>query len=199
MDTRDHAISHVWIHFIPTSLCLRREEKHFIWAGIETRSFCLTNRPWPLELINPFLKYGQPRPLFLSQSIYKQWQHTLTIELCNTSPLQCSVHLVSSCSWRESLICTAAKLTRCLLLSLVNWNGGAHSIEVAFALLTQLPQVRSRVCSNPFSSACVRDFVNVVGSVVLKLVLLKKLPGKGAHLQNLDKLERNTTSMTWAI
>ena len=28
MDTQEHAIHHVWIHLIPTSLYPRREEKH---------------------------------------------------------------------------------------------------------------------------------------------------------------------------
>ena len=30
MDTQDHAIYCVWIHFIPTSLYLRRGEKHLV-------------------------------------------------------------------------------------------------------------------------------------------------------------------------
>ena len=43
MDIQDHTICCVWIHFIPTSLNLRREEKHLVWAGIEARSSCFTS------------------------------------------------------------------------------------------------------------------------------------------------------------
>ena len=35
MDTQDHAIYPVWIHFIPTSLFLRREKPILVGAGIE--------------------------------------------------------------------------------------------------------------------------------------------------------------------
>ena len=43
MDTQEHTISRVWIHFIPTSLYSRREEKHLVWAGIESRSSCFSS------------------------------------------------------------------------------------------------------------------------------------------------------------
>ena len=53
MDTQDHAIYHVWIHFIPTSLYPRREKT--IWSELESnpgplasQATALTTRPWLL-------------------------------------------------------------------------------------------------------------------------------------------------------
>ena len=53
MDTQDHAIYHVWIHFIPTSLYPRREKA--IWSELElnpgplaSQATTLTTRPWLL-------------------------------------------------------------------------------------------------------------------------------------------------------
>ena len=53
MDMRDHAIYHVCIHFIPTSLYPRREKT--IWSGQESnpgplasQATTLTARPWLL-------------------------------------------------------------------------------------------------------------------------------------------------------
>ena len=49
MDTQDHAINHVWIHFILTSLCPRREK--ITWSemesnpGLASHSATLTTRP----------------------------------------------------------------------------------------------------------------------------------------------------------
>ena len=41
-------------------------------------------------------------------------------------------------------------------------EGGPHSIEVAFALLSQGPRFKSRVNSKPISNAYIRDFANAV-------------------------------------
>ena len=53
MDMQDHAIYHVWIHFIPTSLYPRREKT--IWSELElnpgppaSQATALTTRPWLL-------------------------------------------------------------------------------------------------------------------------------------------------------
>ena len=53
MDTQDHAIYHVWIHFIPTSLYPRREKT--IWSELQSnpgpldsQATALTTRPWLL-------------------------------------------------------------------------------------------------------------------------------------------------------
>ena len=54
-DMQDHAICHVWIHFIPTSLYLRRENP--IWSELESnpgplasQATTLATRPWLLGL-----------------------------------------------------------------------------------------------------------------------------------------------------
>ena len=54
MDTQDHAIYHVWIHFIPTSLYPRRRKD--IWSEQESnpgplasQATALTTRPWLLR------------------------------------------------------------------------------------------------------------------------------------------------------
>ena len=53
MDTQDHAIYHVWIHFIPTSLYPRRRKN--IWSELKlnpgplaSQEIALTTRPWLL-------------------------------------------------------------------------------------------------------------------------------------------------------
>ena len=43
MNMQNRAIGIVWIHFIPTTLFPRREEKHLVWAGIKPRSSCFTS------------------------------------------------------------------------------------------------------------------------------------------------------------
>ena len=55
MDTHNNAIYRVWIHFIPTSLYLRRSEN--IWSELElnpgplaSQATALTTRPWLLGL-----------------------------------------------------------------------------------------------------------------------------------------------------
>ena len=55
MDPQDHAIYHVWIHFISTSLYPRREKT--IWSELESnpgplasQATALTTRPWLLGL-----------------------------------------------------------------------------------------------------------------------------------------------------
>ena len=55
MDTQDHAIYHVWIHFIPTSLYPMRRKN--IWSELESnpgplasQATALTTRPWLLGL-----------------------------------------------------------------------------------------------------------------------------------------------------
>ena len=48
MDTQDHALYHVWIHFIPTSLYSRRE-KTFDLSWYRTQVLLLHKQPlWPL-------------------------------------------------------------------------------------------------------------------------------------------------------
>ena len=54
MDTQEHAIYHVWFHFIPTSLYPRREKN--IWSELESypdplasQATTLTTRPWLLR------------------------------------------------------------------------------------------------------------------------------------------------------
>ena len=44
MDMQDQAIYRVWIHFFPTYLYPRREEKHLVWAGIELQVLLLYKR-----------------------------------------------------------------------------------------------------------------------------------------------------------
>ena len=53
MDTQDHAIHHVWFHFVPTSLYSRREKT--IWSELESnpgplasQATAQTTRPWLL-------------------------------------------------------------------------------------------------------------------------------------------------------
>ena len=47
MDTQDHAIYHVWIHFIPTCLYPRREKT--IWSELESN-------PGPLVSVSSIMK-----------------------------------------------------------------------------------------------------------------------------------------------
>ena len=61
MDTQEHTICRVWIHFIPTSLYPRREEN--IWSELESNpgplvalATALTTRPWLLGLTGPSSK-----------------------------------------------------------------------------------------------------------------------------------------------
>ena len=53
MDMQEHAVYHVWIHFIPASFYLRREKT--IWSELElnpgplaAQATTLTTRPWLL-------------------------------------------------------------------------------------------------------------------------------------------------------
>ena len=63
MDTQDHAIYHVWMHFFPTTLYPRREKT--IWSELESnpgplasQATALTTRPLLLGQLKPSCYFG---------------------------------------------------------------------------------------------------------------------------------------------
>ena len=79
MDTQDHTIYCVWIHFIPTSLHTRREEKHLIKAGIKSRSCCFTSNLSNHLTMAPRAIVGRITKVHLLQSATLEMSSSVTV------------------------------------------------------------------------------------------------------------------------
>ena len=90
MDSQDHAIDHVWIHFIPTSLYPRREK--IIWSELESNPGPLASQATLLTTRQLLL--GQFAQRFHKWTFFAKLQYLAW--LCKTSDASFSQHQIFS-------------------------------------------------------------------------------------------------------